>query len=135
MKISDITPLALSCIREIHRASGFDYQFPKDFSTPLFPVRRCVTDDSGRLIAAFALKVEAETYLWMDSEYGTPEARWEAIQALHADMVERARVIGFDQVHCVLPPEIAKRFGQRMEELVPKWEPARQWPLYVLQVR
>lgn len=133
MKISDISPLALECIKDVHRASGFDYQFPKDFSTPLFPVRRVATDDSGRFIAAFALKVEAETYLWMDSSYGSPETRWQAVQALNSDMVERARTIGFDQTHCVLPPEIAERFGKRLQEL--GWIPARPWPFYVLQVR
>lgn len=133
MKISDITPLALECIKDVHRASGFDYRFPKDFATPLFPVRRCATNDDGKFIAAFALKVEAETYLWMDSEYGTPEERWQAVELLNADMLERAKSIGFDQAHCVLPPEIAKSFGKRLETL--GWVESRPWPLYVLQVR
>lgn len=133
MKVCDISPLALETIQEVHRASGFDYQFPKDFATPLFPLRRVATDDAGRFVAALALKVEAETYLWMDSRYGSPETRWQAVQALNSDMIERARVIGFDQVHCVLPPEIAQSFGKRLEEL--GWVESRPWPLYVLQVR
>jgi hypothetical protein len=133
MRVENITPLALETIHEVHRASGFDYQFPKDFSTPLFPLRRCVVDDAGKFVGAFALKVEAEVYLWMDHEYGTPEQRWEAIELLSADGIERARLIGFDQVHCVLPPEMAERFGKRLQGL--GWIPSRPWPLYVLQLR
>lgn len=133
MRVTDISPLALECIKEVHRASGFDYKFPQDFSTPLFPVRRCVTDDDGRFVGALALKVEAETYLWLDDQYGTPELRWDAVKLLNSDMVERARDIGFDQAHCVLPPEIAERFGKRMQDL--GWSPARPWPLYTYQLR
>ena len=133
MRVSDISPLALETLHEIHRCSGLDYQFPKDFATPLFPVRTCVTDDSGRLLAAAALKVEAEAYLWMDSRRGSPETRWQAVQMLHSDLATKGREIGFDQEHCVLPPEVADRFGKRLEEL--GWKLARPWPLYVLQLR
>jgi hypothetical protein len=52
---------------------------------------------------------------------------------LHSDLAAKGREIGFDQEHCVLPPEVAERFGQRLEEL--GWKLARPWPLYVLQLR
>jgi hypothetical protein len=132
MRVVDATSLALESIKDIHRASGFDYQFPKDFSTPLFPLKRAVVD-GGKAIACAALKVEAEAYLWMDHAQGTPEERLQALELLNSDLAEKARVIGFDQVHCALPPEIAERFGARLETL--GWKLARPWPIYVFQLR
>ncbi len=133
MKVQDATPMLLDWIAKQHRLSGFDYSFPQDFSTPLFPVRRAVSDDEGNVIACAALKVEAEAYLWMDHERGTPEDRMIALAMLNMDLAGRARTIGFDQVHCALPPEIAERFGKRLESL--GWAPARPWPLYTFQIR
>jgi hypothetical protein len=137
MKVLDASPFSLESIAELHRASGFDYQWPRDFRTPLFPIKRAVVMDNhaagSRAIAVAALKVEAEAYLWMDHSYGTPEQRLEALELLNSDLAARARVIGFDQVHCALPPEIAERFGERLEQL--GWKLARPWPLYVFQLR
>jgi len=133
MTLTDITPAILDSVREIHRCSGLDYHFPREFNTPLFPIRRTVMNDEGKPVAAGALKVDVEAYLWIDSRWGTPEMRWEALQMLHADMAERAREIGFDQAYCVLPPEVAERFGRRLEAL--GWKMARAWPLYTFQLR
>jgi hypothetical protein len=120
-------------LKGLHERSGFDYKFPKDFRTPLFPVRMAVVNEANSPIVAAALKVEAEAYLWMDHSLGTPESRMEAFQMLHVDVVHQARTCGFDQMHCVLPPEIADRFGKRLEDL--GWSPARPWPLFTYQLR
>ena len=133
MRVTDVTPLTLEAMAEVHRLSGFDYEFPKDLDTPLFPVRRAVLNDANYPIAVAALKVEAEAYLWMDHTLGTAEDRMIALAMLNADVAKRARAIGFDQAHCVLPPEIAARFGKRLEAL--GWKPARNWPLYTFQLR
>ena len=126
-------PLARLTLEHIHRESGFDYQFPRELETPRFPVKRAVVDNKNNVLAVAALKVEAEAYLWMDHGAGTPGTRNEALHLLNADVAHRARAIGFDQVHCALPPEIAERFGKRLEEL--NWKLARPWPLYVFQLR
>lgn len=126
-------PLMRVEVERIHRESGFDYEFPRDIDTPRFPIKRAVVDNRNSLLAVAALKVEAEAYLWMDHAAGTPETRAEALHLLNEDIAHRARTIGFDQVHCVLPPEIAARFGKRLEEL--DWKLARPWPLYVFQLR
>lgn len=133
MKVCDVTPLALATLSDVHRATGFDYEFPKELHTPLFPVKRAVVDEDGNCLAVVALKVEAEAYLWMDHSRGTPEDRMIALAMLNTDVATRAREIGFDQAHCVLPPEIAARFGARLESL--GWKPARPWPLYTFQLR
>ena len=133
IRIDMSDPLMRVEIERIHRESGFDYQFPRDLETPLFPVKRAVVDNKNSLLAVAALKVEAEAYLWMDHTAGTPETRMEALNMLNQDVAHRARVIGFDQVHCAPPPEIAERFGGRLEAL--GWKLARPWPLYVFQLR
>lgn len=133
MRVTELTADALRFLDDIHRQSGFDYRFPKDIHTPLFPIRRAVVNDANYPFAAAALKVEAEAYLWMDHSQGTPEERLQALELLNSDLAEKARVTGFDQVHCALPPEIAGRFGARLENL--GWKLARPWPLYVFQLR
>ncbi len=133
MKVSELTAERLQAVAELHRQAHFDYQFPRDIETPLFPIRRAVLDDSGAIVGAAALKVEAEAYLWIDHAQGTPETRWKAIQVLQFDLALRAREIGFDQVHCALPPEIAKSFGPRLEDL--GWKLARPWPIYTFSLR
>ena len=132
MTISPVQREDMPRLMQIHAASHFDYQFPKDFDTPLFPIKLAATDGE-HFIAVAALKVEAEAYLWMDHEYGTPEQRMDALEMLHRDLRERASKVGFDSVHCALPPEIAERFGKRLEEL--GWKLARPWPLYIFQLR
>jgi len=117
----------------LHRASGFDYRFPKDFDTPLFPVKRAVMNEANYPIAAAAIKVVGEAYLWMDHSLGTAEDRMIALAMLNADIAARTREIGFDSVHSALPPAIADRFGKRLESL--GWQPARPWPLYTFQLR
>lgn len=133
MRLIDINAETLRAMRQIHAESGLDYLFPKDIETPLFPVKRAVVNDANWPIAAAALKVEAEAYLFSDHRSESPLVRWEAIQMLNSDLADKARTIGFDQAHCVLPPEIAARFGKRLEAL--GWQAARPWPLYVFQLR
>lgn len=133
MKVVELHPRDIAYLGQMHEHSGFDYRFPKDLNTPLFPVRRTVVDANHTPLAAAALKVEAEAYLWLDTRAGSPETRWEAIQMLNSDLAARARIIGFDQVHCALPPQVAERFGSRLEAL--GWTLARPWPLYTFQLR
>jgi hypothetical protein len=131
MKISDINGEAGE-IRAIHAASGFDYICPNFPGNPRFPIQRVISNQ-GQFIAASLVKVEAEVYLFMNHEHGTPEERWQGLQLLHADVVNRARIIGFDSLLCAVPPEIEKSFGPRLKEL--GWDKDRGWPKYVLELR
>jgi len=119
-------------IAKLHEESGFNYTMP-NVLTPLFPIRRVVYGERGELVAAAFVKVEAEVYLIMDHNYGTPAERWEAVQLINADLKANAARIGFDSLYCVLPPEIAKSFGARLVEL--GWERTRDWPRFTLEVR
>lgn len=132
MKVCDPNAVTIQVMRDAHARSGFDYSFPRDLHTPLFPIKRSVEKDDA-VLAMAAIKVEGEAYLWINPSEGTPEERWIAIKLLCMDLELKAREIGFDQVHCALPPEIAERFGKRLEDL--GWKIARPWPLYVFQLR
>lgn len=129
--IEDITDVTIDRVKRMHEKSGFDYRFP-DLNTPRFPVQIVGLAEGHRTFIAAALKVEAEAYLWLDGEYGTPEERWEGVRAINAKLITRARIIGFDQLYCVLPPEVAKSFGPRLEQL--SWVKARPWPKYTLEL-
>ena len=129
--IRDWTPEDAAFVRQVHFDSGFDYQLPA-MNTPLYPIRRAGVED-GRSYIAAAVKVTAEVYLWLDHEWGTPQERLEALQELHADVTEKARTLGFDQLYVCIPPEIAKSFGPRLRDL--GWELARPWPVYTFELR
>lgn len=133
MTVEDLTQEQIAAVEEIHQKSDFNYVFPKDLNTPLFPVRRVAVNDAGELVAAAAIKVEAEAYLFLDAGSEDPQTRLEAIQLLQSDLAAKAKEIGFDSVHCALPPEIAERFGKRLEDM--GWKLARPWPIYVYQLR
>lgn len=132
MRINNING-ELRRIEELHEESNFNYRLP-DFTgekKPLFPIQRAISKN-GNLLCASIVKVEAEVYLFMDHENGTPEERWEALKELHADVVFQAKQIGFDQLYCVIPPELVKSFGPRLEEL--GWVESRPWPKYTLEL-
>ena len=131
MKLSDINGEVNDIIR-VHEQSGFNYRFPSFQGNPLFPIQRTVSMN-GRFVAASLVKVEAEVYLFMNHTVGTPEDRWEALKNLHEDVITKARDIGFDQLYCVLPPEIEKSFAPRLRQL--GWEADRGWTKYTLELR
>lgn len=141
MRIADLEPQDMKRVERWHESSDFDYKLPSLFltddqgnviSNPLFPIRRRGIQD-GQIIGALAAKVEAEVYLWLNPEWGTPDSRLAAVEMFHKDVVAKARTIGFSQLYCVLPPEISRSFGQRLKDL--GWDEARPWPKYVFELR
>ena len=132
MMISDLTAEHMPWLAELHARLGFDYRLPA-MNTPLFPIKRIGKDaETERCCIALAAKVTAEVYLWLDPDWGTPQERWEAVKEVHRDVIERARKIGFDQLYVAIPPEIAKSFGPRLEDL--GWQLARAWPVYTFEL-
>lgn len=132
MEIKDLGHTGVVKAARLHEDSGFDYSFPRMVGNPLFPLQRGMFDGNDLVLGA-ALKVSAEVYLWLDHEWGTPQMRWDALRKLHQDVTDKARQIGFDQLYCVLPPEVAKSFGPRLEEL--GWQGTRPWPMYTIELR
>lgn len=111
--IRDYSPEDFDAIRRIHEASEIDYQLP-DLSSPLFLVTKVYLVD-GVIRAAGGLYIQAEAYLWLDHDWGSPEDRLAAIQSLDREAMHEAWLKGIDQAVLFLPPGM-ERFGKRLVE-------------------
>jgi hypothetical protein len=101
-------------IAEIHRAMGSDYKFP-DISGPLWVVKK-VFDADGKVISACALKLTAETYLWLDPSLSPPE-KMETMSDLQQSIIEAAWGIGLDDIIARIPEETEAIFKKRLHQL------------------
>lgn len=105
----------LDRLLEIYAASGFDYSFPA-LEEPQFFAKLVVDAGDGAEMALVA-RHTAEMYLLMDGTKGTPQSRWEAFQRLHRAMELKLWARGVADVHCWVPPTLARRFGKRLRML------------------
>lgn len=80
---------------------------------------------------AIGARLTAETYLFLDKDWGTPELRWQGFLSLHEaarrDMYKR----GLEDCYCWLPPQIEKPFGKRLMRV--GWE-KNKWPSYTYKL-
>ena len=70
-----------------------------------------------RIAAAVLLRLTCEAYLLLDPCGATPSERWARIVAMQEAASHDAWAKGLADVHCWLPPRIARRFGRRLESL------------------
>jgi hypothetical protein len=112
--VRDYQPSDFERVKELHEASGIDYQLP-DLSSPLFLVTKVVELD-GIVRAAGGLYLQCETYLWLDySDWASPEAKLESIKLLDRAGMQEAWLRGIDCACLWLPPGM-DRFGERLVE-------------------
>jgi hypothetical protein len=129
MRIRKFCPGDQAAIQEIHEEMGLDYKMP-DLKARTVKVRTVVEHD-GVVIAAAALKIEPETFLWV-SQHATPVQKWDAIRLIQRDLVRHAIRLGFDQLVCYLPNCV--RFSKRMLRL--GWNPCRdEWKPWAYEVK
>lgn len=136
MHIREYSKNDLAALRSIHAGQGFAYPLP-DLDNPLF-VTKLVLSEHGegkgpslepeKITAAVLLRLTAEAYLLLDPRTGSPRERWQHILALHAAAEQDAWRRGLEDVHCWLPPQIAKQFGKRITRL--GWVRDDAWPPY-----
>ena len=93
------------------------------------PLALVVEDDSGRPVMASLARLTCEMYLLMERPdassktrresggAGDPRTRYQRLLALHAAGERDLLARGLDDAHAWLPPQIAKRFGSRLEAL------------------
>ena len=134
MLIREYTPADLDALRALHAAQGFDYAFP-DLADPLF-VSKLVLEEEPRAVsapsqttqaepcgtaprirAAALLRLTCEAYLLLDPRDAAPRERWARIVALQEAASHDAWAKGLADVHCWVPPRVARRFGRRLESL------------------
>lgn len=118
-------------IAAIHEAQGLDYHMI-DLTSPLV-VAKNICEDNGEVIAATALKIQAETYLWM-SPHCDPRVKWDAIRLMQRDIVRQAMRLGLEQLVSYVPECVGKFFAKRMKSL--KWNRPRDgWTPWVYEVK
>lgn len=118
----------LDTIRTMHEAMQIGYTF-SGFS-PLFAVKRVVEDARGRVIAAGALKLTSEAFLWLD-EIESSVKKLHAIAALNTACTEDARKMGLEDCTCWVPPRIARTFKAALQSL--GWEESA-WPSFTYKL-
>lgn len=114
MHIDDMTTHDLEQIVRIHESSQFDYKMP-DLSSPLFIVKQ-VCRDGGRVLGAYGLRVQAETYLWLDPEMPL-RLKYEVILGLSRSLALEAWRVGVDCAVAWLPPNIPPSFCRLLGHL------------------
>jgi len=142
MRIRAYEEKDLDALRRIHAAQGFGYAFPA-IEEPLFLTKLILTNGAdgnsfenspGQGIAGAALlRLTAEAYLLLDPKQGTPRERWRWTLGLHEATEREALARGLEDVHAWLPPEIAERFGKRIEKL--GWVRDDRWVPYCRRLR
>lgn len=98
----------LNCCAE---QSGYPYP---NLDDPLIEAVEIVVDSDGRSIMAVAAKRLVELYLYVDPHL-KPHQKADALRLLHASMATRLRAKLYTSAECFLPPEIADKFGRRLE--------------------
>ena len=74
-----------------------------------------VADDEDRPVMAAAAKRLVEAYLWC-GEFRLPLAKVAAMRLLQTEMERILAGKGYNGVEAFLPPQIAARFGKRLEK-------------------
>lgn len=119
----------LPTIEAMHNALGFDYRMP-NLSDPLFVVKM-VGVEKGQVVSAFALKLCAEVYLWVDPNTSL-KLRYNAIRELSKVCYAAAWTLGLDCLVAWLPPSIPPAFCKLLTKL--GWSRARNWETWNREV-
>jgi hypothetical protein len=121
MLIRNYTDDDLGALEQIHAAQGLPYKFP-NLKSSLF-LSKIVLERDSKIVAAALLRLTAEAYVLLDKNNGAPADRWRSLLLLHEAARGDAVRKGLDDVHCWVPPQVARSFGRRIESL--GWERER----------
>lgn len=112
--VRDYQPSDFARVKEIHEATGIDYELP-NLDSPLFLVTKVLEVD-GVVRQCGGLYLQCEVYLWADStDWADPTEKLEGIQALNDAGMRDAWLRGIEQAVLWLPPGM-ERFGDRLIE-------------------
>lgn len=100
-------------IRELHKASGLEYELP-DLDS--FFCRRVAGDGENFGMAAL-LRLTAEAALVCDPHWRTPAWRMEALRQLSRACNDDAKKAGVSEVVAFIHPQLLKTFGRRLTRL------------------
>lgn len=121
--IRDFKPSDFAAIKMFHVESGIDYLMP-ELDAPLFPVKK-VCEVEGQVVGALALRLCAETFLWLDQQR-RPQEKMQIMCDLQAEVLAEAWKNGLDEISASVP---SIGFDRRLRQL--GWLPDREgWRLW-----
>jgi len=109
---------------------GLDYD-PPNLSSPLFLLKTVAENGRGRPEMAAALRVTAETFLFVNRN-DPPAHAARMFMALHEETRKLAANLGLDDVHAWVPPELEQKFGYQLKRI--GWK-KQLWPSFSREVR
>src|SRR5580658_5290481 len=112
MRVRDLRRSDIEYLRRFHADSGFLYDCP-DFESPLLEAALVVVDDADTPVAAaLAERIIQLSLLTADLK---PVVKMRVIRLLHERMAARLSAKGYHEANCFIPPQIAVKFGRRLE--------------------
>ncbi|MGH9343307.1 MAG: hypothetical protein ACRD19_06045 [Terriglobia bacterium] len=128
MKVRALEETDIPALQAMHRAAGFDYEFP-DFRNGKFEAIAVVADNLGRPLMAAAAERIVQLYL-LSGEFSHPASKLHAIRLLHHALAEMLRAQGYREANAFLPPEIENHFGRR---LMKSFGWVKNWASYAIR--
>lgn len=105
------------CIRGLWESAALPANCLPDTEDPIFIIKKCVEEPSGKVAMAACIKLTSEAYLLVDHECGDAPWRWETLRELTEAVIQEAKEVGIQDLTCWIPPHLEKRFGRRLTEL------------------
>jgi len=111
----------------MHAAQGFGYELPDLLDPRLWITQKVLEDKEGKPVKAILGRLTSEAF-FLDYPEENEFTRMRRFMALHEVACEEGRRCGMDSVHVWLPPELKKKFGERLERM--GWIEFT-WPTYM----
>ena len=115
----------IEAVKSLHDKMETGYVFP-DISGALFQIKGVVVDKNDKIVAAAALKITSEAFLWLNLKKSDSE-KVKAILALTEKLSADAKKIGLDESTCWLPPGIEQKFAAFLYKLGWRKSPWPSW--------
>lgn len=125
LQLREYTESDLGALVKMHAERELPYAFP-ELKSPLF-LSRLILEKDSKIVAASLLRLTAEAYVLLDPSAGSPRERLRWLLLMHEAARGDAVRKGLDDVHCWVPPDMARPFGKRIKAL--GWQRER-WDCY-----
>lgn len=129
VEIRDIAASELLIIKALHEKMNVGYEFP-NLESPLFAIRKAIISPEGKPLAAAALKLTSEAFLWIDpedSEYVRSANLLRLAYACH----ERAKALQLEDVSAWVPPSHEAEFAEALGKLGWARSPWSSWSVRI----
>ena len=128
VKITDATPEQTLLIKMLHEKMGIQYIFP-NIEGHLFFLKKLICNDDEPM-AATALKLTAEAFMWIDPDLSTYE-KTSAMMRLAQLCKERVKGLELQDVTAWIPPDIEPNFGNALAKMGWSRSPWASWSVSI----